>query len=193
MERDLGQEIIDASALGELHIQRKVEQARSRMKRQQQKMDDALRKSRTTMGIAGEMAAANWTWTQAPGATTRGLGTQPPGSGDGRKGRSGKDWMQPKFVGANANELSKWTNAESITRYKEELNRGQPTLRQVLKVDDEIDMKQITKSQLCALDDDPTRSGKQLRLDPRAKKRFGASYRALNWEGASPDASTVPS
>mmetsp|Transcript_68841 Transcript_68841/g.128484 ORF Transcript_68841/g.128484 Transcript_68841/m.128484 type:complete len:192 (-) Transcript_68841:51-626(-) len=191
MERDLGQEIIDASALGELHIQRKVEQARSRMKRQQQKMDEALRKSRTTMGVAGEMATiSSWTWTQAPGATNR--GQSPPAIGLGETKRRGRDnWMQPKFVGANANELSKWTNAESITRYKEELNRGQPTLRQVLKVDDEIDMKQITKSQLCALDDDPTRSGKQLRLDPRAKKRFGASYRVRNWEA--PEGSSAPS
>eukprot|EP00971_Amphidinium_carterae_P148168 2936744-Amphidinium_carterae.1 len=40
---------------------------------------------------------------------------------------------------------------------------SQPCQRQLRglehwKVDDEIDMKQITKSQLCALDDDPTRS-----------------------------------
>merc|ERR1719181_1256098 len=86
---------------------------------------------------------------------------------------------QPKYVGQQANELSKWMNADHITRHQEESNPNVPTLRQVLKLDDEIEMGQMTKSQLCALPGDPTLSDKGPRRDPNAKQRHQCSYRPL--------------
>eukprot|EP00415_Alexandrium_ostenfeldii_P002731 UN2731 len=78
---------------------------------------------------------------------------------------------KPKFVGAHANELSKWMNAESISRFKEETNVAAPTLRQVLKVDDAIGMRQMTKSQLAALPYDPTDGRRGPRRDPECEMR----------------------
>merc|ERR550525_1409893 len=78
---------------------------------------------------------------------------------------------QPKYVGQQANELSKYMNAESITRFKEEKDLAVPTLRQILKVDDDIAMRQMTKSQLAALPRDPTEARKGPRKDPDATWR----------------------
>merc|ERR1719215_2306483 len=50
-----------------------------------------------------------------------------------------------KYVGQQANELSQWMNAEGVTRMKEETNVGVPTVRQVLRVDDRIELEQMTK------------------------------------------------
>merc|ERR1719199_416736 len=83
----------------------------------------------------------------------------------------------PKFVGTSANELSKWMNAESITRHREESNREHPTLRQVMKVDDSINMRQMTKSQMSSIDVES--AGKNFgQLDRTAKLRHMQSYRA---------------
>eukprot|EP00437_Effrenium_voratum_P032935 CAMPEP_0181468142 /NCGR_PEP_ID=MMETSP1110-20121109/37341_1 /TAXON_ID=174948 /ORGANISM="Symbiodinium sp., Strain CCMP421" /LENGTH=101 /DNA_ID=CAMNT_0023592989 /DNA_START=126 /DNA_END=431 /DNA_ORIENTATION=+ len=83
------------------------------------------------------------------------------------------------FVGQHANELSKFMNAETLTRQKEETNYAIPTLRQVIRVDDTIEMKQMVKSQLCALPSDPTLREKGPRRDPNAKLRHMTSYRPL--------------
>merc|ERR1719352_550311 len=98
-----------------------------------------------------------------------------------RRGAHG-DPNAPKFVGSGANELSKWLNAESISRHQEELGFEHPTLRQVMKVDDNIPMKQMTsKSQMPA--GDPTTGEKGARLDPTAKLRHMQSYRAAQSSG----------
>eukprot|EP00929_Paragymnodinium_shiwhaense_P016513 TRINITY_DN124924_c0_g1_i1.p2 TRINITY_DN124924_c0_g1~~TRINITY_DN124924_c0_g1_i1.p2 ORF type:complete len:215 (+),score=39.18 TRINITY_DN124924_c0_g1_i1:96-647(+) len=52
---------------------------------------------------------------------------------------------KPKYSGQQANELSKWMNAEGLTRVSEETNFGVPTMRQVLRIDDRIDVEQMTK------------------------------------------------
>lgn len=79
----------------------------------------------------------------------------------------------------NIARLSKFMNAESLTRQKEETNYAIPTLRQVIRVDDTIDMKKMVKSQLCALPTDPTLRAKGPRRDPNAKLRHMTSYRPL--------------
>merc|ERR1740138_269471 len=103
-----------------------------------------------------------------------------------RRGREGRrrtklavSDAQPKYVGQQANELSKWMNAESITRHTEETNLSVPTLRQVMKVDDEIGMKQMTKSQLCAMPSDPTQGHHGPKWDPKANHRHMSSYRPV--------------
>eukprot|EP00913_Durusdinium_trenchii_P016602 g15606.t1 len=61
----------------------------------------------------------------------------------------------------------------------QETNYAIPTLRQVIRVDDTIEMKQMVKSQLCALPTDPTLREKGPRRDPNAKLRHMTSYRPL--------------
>jgi len=63
---------------------------------------------------------------------------------------------EPRYVGAQANELSKWINCERMLRHKEETDTSHPTLRMVLKIDDAIDIQQMMGSQLNAIscDDD---------------------------------------
>eukprot|EP00418_Pyrodinium_bahamense_P081748 CAMPEP_0179064604 /NCGR_PEP_ID=MMETSP0796-20121207/28032_1 /TAXON_ID=73915 /ORGANISM="Pyrodinium bahamense, Strain pbaha01" /LENGTH=181 /DNA_ID=CAMNT_0020761553 /DNA_START=95 /DNA_END=640 /DNA_ORIENTATION=+ len=147
--------------LGELHIRRRMTAAKERQRSGRQRLEDIMRQSR-------EPGEAN--------AISR-LGNQWLGA-DRKPGKAVTIDSQPKYVGQQANELSKWMNAESISRYKEEMNLGVPTLRQVLKVDDDIGMRQMTKSQLAALPFDPTDSRRGPKRDPTAKQR-GASYRAL--------------
>merc|ERR1719482_1918920 len=62
-----------------------------------------------------------------------------------RRGAHG-DPNAPKFVGSSANELSKWMNAESITRHQEEMNREHPTLGHLLHVNAVIYLHNLTES-----------------------------------------------
>mmetsp|Transcript_151094 Transcript_151094/g.266714 ORF Transcript_151094/g.266714 Transcript_151094/m.266714 type:complete len:191 (+) Transcript_151094:89-661(+) len=155
--------------LGELHIRQRMNIAKQRMKSGRGKTEQSLKdkrmqlvlsKSTSDLGLLQSAAASNWL--DDTSRSTRRMSFQGP----------------PKYVGSGANELSKWINADNIARYHEELNREHPTLRQVLKVDDKIDMKQMTKSQLAALPGDPTSGEKILRRDPTAVQRHVKTYRA---------------
>mmetsp|Transcript_26424 Transcript_26424/g.55948 ORF Transcript_26424/g.55948 Transcript_26424/m.55948 type:complete len:233 (-) Transcript_26424:326-1024(-) len=150
----------DESDLGEFHIRRKIYMSKERMKDSHGRLNNALRMTQP-LSSAG-YSSAHGTWIRRPvelwNARTDG---------------------SMKFVGQGANELSKWMNAEHITRHKEEQNVHMPTLRQILKVDDDIGLGQMTKSQVCALPADSAAIGeKPAKLDPLAKQRHVTSYRA---------------
>ena len=151
-----GEEALD---LGEHHIRRKMAAVKSRQKEGSHRLDETIRSSRDLF-LAGTPAATAM-------STTSGGFFKKKAHGEGA------------FVGQHANELSKFMNAESLTRQKEETNYAIPTLRQVIRVDDTIEMKQMVKSQLCALPTDPTLREKGPRRDPNAKLRHMTSYRPL--------------
>merc|ERR1719356_28958 len=88
------------------------------------------------------------------------------------------DVGQPKYVGQQANELSKWMNAESMTRTKEELNSAVPTIRQVLRVDDRIELEQMTKRAGALPGVEEGDKDKKLKRDPKATLRHQTSYRS---------------
>lgn len=157
------------SALGELHILNNLNQKKHKMTDNRALLGERLRLKRELL-MSGEQAISK-------GMTSYAYSTNWLDDSWTRRGHHG-DPNAPKFVGAGANELSKWMNAESISRHKEELNREHPTLRQVMKIDDGVDMKQMTKSQIAALPGDPTNGMMNLRLDPTAKLRHMQSYRA---------------
>eukprot|EP00930_Biecheleria_cincta_P078490 TRINITY_DN65984_c0_g1_i1.p1 TRINITY_DN65984_c0_g1~~TRINITY_DN65984_c0_g1_i1.p1 ORF type:complete len:165 (-),score=27.09 TRINITY_DN65984_c0_g1_i1:106-600(-) len=153
-----------AMDLGENHIRRKMAIVKSRQKDGSIRLDETIRTSRELM-LAGAGATVS----------SAGLGTSV-GGGFWQSKRKGGD---KAFVGQQANELSKFMSAESLTRAKEELNAALPTLRQVMRVDDQIDMKQMVKSQLCAFPGDPSSKEKGPKRDPNAKLRHMTSYRPL--------------
>merc|ERR1719197_224883 len=155
------------SALGELHIMNNLNQRKHRMTDNRSDLGNSLRRKRELM-MMGETAITS-------GMTMYATSTSWLDDNWTRKGHHG-DPNAPKFVGSGANELSKWMNAENITRHQEELGFEHPTLRQVMKVDDSIDMKQMTKSS-SSVQVDPT-DARALRLDPTAKLRHMQSYRA---------------
>jgi len=155
-----------ASALGELHILNGLNQRKYQMTNNRQMLGGGLRRKRERL-MTGEIALQQ-------GMTNYAVTT--PWLDDTWTRRGGDAAGMPKFVGASANELSKWMNAESITRHREELNRECPTLRQVMKVDDGINMKQLTKSQGSTQGDGSKHHG---HLDRTAKLRHMQSYRAV--------------
>jgi len=155
------------SALGELHILNNLNQRKHKMTDNRSLLGDRLKHKRELM-MTGQQAIDS-------GMTMYATSTSWLDDSWTRRGAHG-DPNAPKFVGSGANELSKWMNAESITRHQEEMNREHPTLRQVMKVDDSIDMKQMTKSS-SSVQVDPT-DARALRLDPTAKLRHMQSYRA---------------
>jgi len=156
------------SALGELHILNNLNQRKHKMTDNRSLLGDSLRRKRELL-MTGEQALTS-------GMTMYATSTSWLDDSWTRRGFHG-DPNAPKFVGSGANELSKWLNAESINRHKEEMNREHPTLRMVMKVDDQIDMKQMTKSQMANVGD-PTAGDKYARIDPTAKLRHMQSYRA---------------
>mmetsp|Transcript_28513 Transcript_28513/g.90887 ORF Transcript_28513/g.90887 Transcript_28513/m.90887 type:complete len:172 (-) Transcript_28513:76-591(-) len=146
--------------VGELYIRRRVASVKDRQRVSGKRLEDTMRQSREL----GETSAISK------------LGNQWLGL-DRRPATAVTLDSRPKYVGLQATELSRWMNAESITRHKEEKNLGMPTLRQVLKIDDEIAMRQMTKSQLAALPFDPTDSKKMPRVDPSASQRYNLTFR----------------
>jgi len=150
----------DLDDLGDLHIRRQIANTKEKLRQQRTRLDDTLRMS-APLAIAGGCSTNGWV--EAPGWSTLSFDRY--------------NDAKMKFVGQGANELSKWMNAERITRRREETNLAIPTLRQIMKVDDIIDMKQMTKSQLAAL---PADGGldKGAKKDPLAKQRHVTSYRS---------------
>lgn len=153
--------------LGDAHIAKHLKAAKDRIKSGRTRLEEDMTESRsnwftgTRLPPVGGPVATKWL------------------SDSRRKSKAVVfDPEQPKYVGQSANELSKYLNAESISRRKEEQNLSVPTLRQVLRVDDNIDVKQMTKSQL-AMCDDPTDKKNKMRFDPNAKQRHVCSYRPL--------------
>mmetsp|Transcript_113572 Transcript_113572/g.220211 ORF Transcript_113572/g.220211 Transcript_113572/m.220211 type:complete len:172 (-) Transcript_113572:127-642(-) len=144
-------ETSDATQLGEIHIRTKLVATKDRQKGYRTKLDNAMRESRSDFFSTQFIKEKR------------------------KETKTVSSDSQPKFVGVQANELSKWMNAESITRHKEEMNVNLPTLRRVLKIDDAIPMRQMTKSQLAALPFDPTDQNR-LKVHPGAVQR-GFSYR----------------
>lgn len=53
----------------------------------------------------------------------------------------------PKFIGTKALELSKAVNADYIQRFKEERSISEPSIRRLVKLDDDISMDMMTRSQ----------------------------------------------
>jgi hypothetical protein len=157
-----------------MHIRRRMGLAKSRMNSSRTKLEDSLRMSR-------ELLAAGTLTSQTPFDKTVSE-FNPLWLSMGKKTKTRtvtmEDASQPKYVGQQANELSKYMNSESITRHNEECNLNVPTLRQVLKVDDGVSVKQMTKSQLAAVPFDPTVDReKRQQLPAHAKKRHLSSYR----------------
>eukprot|EP00931_Biecheleriopsis_adriatica_P025874 TRINITY_DN1579_c0_g1_i1.p1 TRINITY_DN1579_c0_g1~~TRINITY_DN1579_c0_g1_i1.p1 ORF type:complete len:154 (+),score=26.58 TRINITY_DN1579_c0_g1_i1:174-635(+) len=148
----------DAMDLGENHIRRKMVAVKARQRDGSGKLDETIRASRELLlagtGTMGSSTAASFYKKKKKGA-------------------------EAIFVAGNATELSKFMSAEGLTRSKEELNYAIPTLRQVMRVDDQIEMKQMVKSQLCAIPGDPTTKEKGPRRDPNAKLRHMTSYRPI--------------
>jgi len=155
----------DLGELGDFHIRRKIQRSKEKLKAHKSQLDETLRMSQS-LSTAGFSSTNGWLrrpdqlW-NTPGITIDSDPNKP-----------------TKFVGQGANELSKWMNAESITRYKEETNLAVPTLRQIMKIDDVIGIQQMTKSQLCALPTDPTLNERGPRWDVNAKHRHLSSYRS---------------
>mmetsp|Transcript_49416 Transcript_49416/g.152436 ORF Transcript_49416/g.152436 Transcript_49416/m.152436 type:complete len:186 (-) Transcript_49416:231-788(-) len=147
--------------LGELHIRRRMTEVKERQRKSRTKLEDIMKASRD-LGESSSMSRAGVHWL-----------------GMNKQAKAVTIDSQPKYMGQQANELSKWTNAESITRFKEEMNVAVPTLRQVLKCDDGVSMRQMTKSQLAALPFDPTDSKRAPRIDPEATQRPKISYRPV--------------
>eukprot|EP00444_Apocalathium_aciculiferum_P000325 CAMPEP_0183409986 /NCGR_PEP_ID=MMETSP0370-20130417/19252_1 /TAXON_ID=268820 /ORGANISM="Peridinium aciculiferum, Strain PAER-2" /LENGTH=168 /DNA_ID=CAMNT_0025592763 /DNA_START=90 /DNA_END=596 /DNA_ORIENTATION=+ len=144
--------------LGDYHIRKKILESKEKLRSHKFRLDETLRQSQQ-LSTAGFSQTNSWLR------------------------RPGDVWMaknegSQKFVGQGANELSKWMNAESITRHREESNMNQPTLRQILKVDDMIGISQMTKSQLCALPVDRSMNDKSTKVEPGAKQRHMSSYRS---------------
>lgn len=155
-----------ATALGELHILNGLNQRKHQMTNQRACLGAGMGRKREVL-MTGGIA-------ETSGMTMYATSRHWLDDNWSRRGAHG-DPNAPKFVGASANELSKWMNAESITRHREEMNRERPTLRQVMKVDDTINMHQMTKSQMSSLED----KGKNLgHIDRSAKLRHMQSYRA---------------
>lgn len=159
--RDQENDFVD---VGEMHIQKHIARAKDRMQNSRAMFEETMRSSKPLLFAGNTTAAASQSsWFDATQRRRR----------EGLEGR-------PKFIGHKANELTKYMSSENITRHREEMNLAVPTLRQVLKVDDGIDMKQMTKSQLCAFSFDPTQSAEhRLRRLPEVQKlRHEKSYRA---------------
>lgn len=167
MAMPIGEESV--SALGELHIRDGLNKKKHKMTDNRALLGDSLRRKRELL-MSGQQALES-------GMTMYATSTHWLDDSWTKRGAHG-DPNAPKFVGSSANELSKWINAENISRFKEELNQEHPTLRQVMKIDDGVDMKQMTKSQMAAMPGDPTNGTMNLRLDPTAKLRHMQSYRA---------------
>jgi len=168
--------------IGEYGVQRRMQAAKGRMNSGKNKLEETMKVSRELL-LAGTLTSR----------TDYSIRQFNPGwMGQGRKHKPTTRFdlettSQPKYVGQQANELTKWMNADSITRHKEEGNLKVPTLRQVLKVDDSISLKQMTKSQLSSMPFDPTVSGKQPRMPANCKKRHTSSYRpAMKKENFAP-------
>lgn len=171
-----GEEHLNMHDMGEMHIRRRMAAAKERMRSGRGRLEETMRSSRSLM-FTGLTTASPGRMDQ-----TIGSGFNPQWLDNGRRKSKAMNFGghdEPKYVGQQANELSKWMNADHITRHKEESNLGVPTLRQVLKLDDEIGLGQMTKSQLCALPGDPTLSDKGPRRDPNAKQRHVYSYRPI--------------
>jgi hypothetical protein len=84
---------------------------------------------------------------------------------------------KPKYAGQQANELSKWMNAEGTTRTKEETNAAMPTIRQVLRIDDTVGVDQMTKRGGGLPGDFNADLDKRPKPDKNAKLRHFKSYR----------------
>lgn len=127
----------DMATLGDAHIQKLVGKAKTKVKGYRAELETEMRRARTVAWGEndGEAAFNDALFFQCIDACQR--------VKDG-----------PRFVGTKANELSKWLNAESMTRWAAEKNREYPTLRQVLRIDDHISMEQMTRNQACALPDE---------------------------------------
>lgn len=162
-------EEMSVNALGELHILDGLNKKKHKMTDTRALLGEGLRRKRELLMSGQQALESGMTLYATSNAWLDDSWT--------RRGAHG-DPNAPKFVGSNANELSKWMNADSIARHKEELNSEHPTLRQVMKIDDRVDMKQMTKSQMATLPLDPTSGAMNLRLDPTAKLRHMQSYRA---------------
>jgi hypothetical protein len=146
------------SGLGELHIRNQLERKKEASLQHMTMMDRTLNRTRSTGFLAmSSTMSRNMNYVDNDF------------SGFIQKGPA-KSRGEPKFIGAKANELSKWLNAESITRHREEMDCSSFTIRQVMKVDDTIDAKQMTKSQGASLGDDPFLGRNKCR-DPRFKRR----------------------
>jgi hypothetical protein len=155
--------------LGEYNVQRRMQAAKSRMNIGKNKLEESMRQSRALL-VAGTLSSQDATIRHFDPAWTDVRGKKPTRN-------AAFEASQPKYVGQQANELSKWMNADSITRHKEESNPTIPTLRQVLKLDDQIQLSQMTKSQLSSVPYDPTVTTKPQKLPAHAKRRHMESYR----------------
>uniref|UniRef100_A0A7S4PX23 Uncharacterized protein n=1 Tax=Alexandrium monilatum TaxID=311494 RepID=A0A7S4PX23_9DINO len=158
-----------AKDMGEIYVRKCIGDAKNKQRKGRVRLEETLKQSRelgdvTTMSTTG----VRWLGMREPRVVTLD--------------------SAPRYMGTQANELARWVNAESITRYKEEKNVAVPTLRQVLKTDDDISMKQMTKSQLAALPYDPTEPGRRKNLIPDCSARYQMSWRT---QGKTAHAPTV--
>lgn len=160
----------DDSSLGELYAGQRVKAAKSSMQRKGARLHEILRQGRTESQFFPPSGM--------PSQSCRGSVLLP--SQAERPAQATRVLEQPKYVGQQANELTKFANAETILRHREESKLEQPTLRQILKVDDSISLQQMTKSQLNALPMDPTsvRNAPKLVVE-RDQIRHRDSYRLL--------------
>lgn len=118
-----------------LEQRRKFKAARKGLKKKYEEVEDTIFESRrppllrTTGGevIQGHYPAKSATW----------LGVQP---------RFGSTVPTEKYVGAFANEFSKWLSTDKLTRLKEEASVENQPVRGYLKIDDSIDIKEMTGS-----------------------------------------------
>eukprot|EP00928_Gymnodinium_smaydae_P043655 TRINITY_DN29207_c0_g1_i1.p1 TRINITY_DN29207_c0_g1~~TRINITY_DN29207_c0_g1_i1.p1 ORF type:complete len:178 (+),score=45.98 TRINITY_DN29207_c0_g1_i1:166-699(+) len=149
----------NVSELGDLFIKKGMFVAKDKMKLQRDKLESSMRHSRDNFYQRSMYS----TWGGGPPMW------QEPGSTGLRLG--GK-----KYVGQQANELSQWMNAEGVTRMKEETNVGVPTVRQVLRVDDRIELEQMTKRS-GGLPGDLEEQDHRMKRDPKALLRHMVSYR----------------
>jgi hypothetical protein len=84
------------------------------------------------------------------------------------RGRTLSKNEAPAFVGSDACEYKKAINVEKILRNSYERNRHCPTLRQVLRIDDDIEMEMLTNDQKAVVG----RTERVVELVRRTSKRF---------------------
>jgi len=157
--------------IGDFIIRKRITKAKDKASQRKDRLEQTMQASRSmwfkSLPAAGTLCMQPASKLNKKSALERALE-------DEKKQDDG--YREPKFVGQGANELAQWKNADDISRRKEETNLALPTLRQVLKVDDRITLKQITGNQLSSLGEDPTDYNKL--FNPNAKKRYGFSWRS---------------
>eukprot|EP00927_Polykrikos_kofoidii_P050218 TRINITY_DN44139_c0_g1_i1.p1 TRINITY_DN44139_c0_g1~~TRINITY_DN44139_c0_g1_i1.p1 ORF type:complete len:177 (+),score=40.00 TRINITY_DN44139_c0_g1_i1:65-595(+) len=149
-----------AVEVGDAFIQKNISKAKKKMEKYRDELDGSMRHSRQLF-----FAGASTTGEKLP------LMWVEPNKNDKKT-----DFTKPKYVGQQATELNKWLNAEGITRVQEETNMGVPTVRQVLRVDDRIDLEQLTKRTSALPGDALDGEEKKLKRDQKAKLRHLESY-----------------